>query len=182
MNAVKSDLNTISENMVKSGTSVEEKWSSLKEQIIETANKHIPRKTLKEKYNIPWLTRSIKKMMKKRSKLYNKARKTRLDQDWAKYRRVRNNIRRALDDAHEKYINDILNVDALKEKPKRFCRYIKSKKKDQLGISALRSNKGLVTEGKGKAELLSEQYTCIRAYSLMRILMNFQPFLQKLHN
>jgi hypothetical protein len=100
-------------------------------------------------------------MMKKRSKLYNKARKTRLDQDWAKYRRVRNDIRTALDDAHEKYINDILNVDALKEKPKRFWSYIKSKKKDHVGISALRSNKGLVTEGKGKAELLSEQYKSV---------------------
>ena len=64
MNAVKSDLNTISENIAKSGTSVEEKWRSLKEQIIETAKKHIHRKTLKEKYNIPWLPRSIKKIMK----------------------------------------------------------------------------------------------------------------------
>ena len=79
----------------------------------------------------------------------------------AKFRRVRNDIRRALDDAHEKYINDIRNVDVLKEKTKRFGSYIKSKKKDQVGISALRSNKGLATEEKEKAELLSEQYKSV---------------------
>jgi len=47
--------------------------------------------------------RGIKKDMKKHKKLYNKAKRSRLESDWSAYRHARNLVNSRLKEAHNNY-------------------------------------------------------------------------------
>ena len=59
--------------------------------------------------------------------------------------------------AQDQYIANTLDC-ALKEKPKKFWSYIKSKKQDQLGIPPLNVNRKVLTDTISKAEALSNHF------------------------
>ena len=51
--------------------------SNIMERITDLANKHIPNKTVKiHSSDLPWLTNSIKRLMRKRKRLYDKYKKS----------------------------------------------------------------------------------------------------------
>ena len=57
----------------------------------------------------------------------------------------------------DQYITNSLDC-ALKEKPKKFWSYIKSKKQDQIGIPPLNGNGKVLTDSTSKAEVLSNHF------------------------
>ena len=57
----------------------------------------------------------------------------------------------------DQYITNSLDC-ALKEKPKKFWSYIKSKKHDQIGIPPLNGNGKVLTDSTSKAEVLSNHF------------------------
>ena len=58
--------------------------------------------------------------------------------------------------AQDQYIKNSLD-SALKEKPKKFWSYIKSKKQDQIGIPPLNGNDKVLTDSTSKPEVLSNR-------------------------
>ena len=58
--------------------------------------KYIPQKNINGRWNVPWLTNSIKRMTRKRQRLYNKARSTDNPGDWKKFKEMRKCIRKQL--------------------------------------------------------------------------------------
>ena len=70
-----------------------------------------------------------------------------------------------MNEAHGNYIRSILNIEDNCETStkqslgKKFWKYIKSRKKDNMGISPLKNESGEeVIDSKGKAEILNQQY------------------------
>ena len=57
--------------------SVDENYNFLTETaVLEVMKEHFPQKKLGSRWNVPWMTSSIKLMIRKKQKLYNKARKS----------------------------------------------------------------------------------------------------------
>ena len=56
----------------------------------------------------------IKRLLQTRRRAFNKAKITNKEIDWERFRNVRNNIRRDLVRAQDKYIMGILNTDNLR--------------------------------------------------------------------
>ena len=52
-----------------------ENWMIIKENIFKIINKHIPMRTIKGKTDVPWITLKIKRMIKKRGRIYKSLRK-----------------------------------------------------------------------------------------------------------
>ena len=82
---------------------IETNWESLKnndidiyatnltDKISELAQKNIPNKTVKIRQSDPtWLTSEIKKMIRKRKRLYNKFKRSKSHSDFEKYKQIRN--------------------------------------------------------------------------------------------
>ena len=82
---------------------IETNWESLKnndidiyasnitDKISELAKKNIPNKTVKIRQSDPtWLTSEIKKMIRKRKRLYNKFKRSKSHSDFEKYKQTRN--------------------------------------------------------------------------------------------
>ena len=98
--------------------------------------KHVPSKLSKGKRSLPWITADIKRKMRKRDKLFSKARKTSLSADWKAYKAYRNNVTKPVRNSHHSYINDVIGNN-LTQNPKSFWSYVKLNKTENLGYSAL---------------------------------------------
>ena len=159
MNAVRNDLKTNFDNYLANvdfSKSIDENYQFFKETITTVVNQHIPKKKLSSRWNLPWLTNSIKRMVRKKQRLYNKAKRTKNATVWKKFKNVRKQIKKQLATAHDDYVADLLSFpqDSNTSKPvptKRFWSYIKSKKSHDVGIAPLKDNGVEITDSIGKA-------------------------------
>lgn len=51
-------------------TSVEENWNYFTEAVLRVMDTCIPKKILKKKADVPWMTREIKRMIRKKKRIY----------------------------------------------------------------------------------------------------------------
>ena len=120
-------------------TSVEANWLSFKHAIDEAMRKYIPQKTCKSTNDLPWLTYSIKKMMKQRKRLYKLARSLQTEEAWSNYRKLKNKITNSIRESHNNYQNNLFLQDG-ELNHKQFWRYIKCARKDHTGVALLNVN------------------------------------------
>ena len=146
--------------------SVNDMWFKFKTGFVEAVERFIPSKMTKTKFSVPWIDVTIKRFVKKRNKLYLRARKSK-DPDYRiHYKRFRSHVQKVLRDAYWKNVsniftfeNDSSDPDTTKpEKIKKFWSFIKSLKKDAFGITSLRENGILKTDAKGKADICIRQF------------------------
>jgi hypothetical protein len=55
---------------------IEGYWTTFKSHLINAMNQYIPSKTLTSRWNIQWINQSIKKMIRKKERLYKAAKST----------------------------------------------------------------------------------------------------------
>ena len=84
--------------------SVDQNWQELKQAISDVVLKHVPHRTVRTRNCLPWIAKPIKKDMKKRKLLYNKAKTSNFHGDREAYRRVKNEINVKLKAAHNTYV------------------------------------------------------------------------------
>ena len=128
--------------------SVNDMWVKFKTGFEEAVERFIPSKMTKTKYSVPWIDLMIKRLVKKRNKLYLCARKSKDPDVKIHYKRFRAHVQKVLRDAYWKYVsniftfeNDSSDPDTPKpEKIKKFWSFVKSLKKDAFGIASLREN------------------------------------------
>lgn len=144
--------------------SVNENWNMFKLIVLDSMNRFIPTKKLSTRNNLPWMTRHIHRLIRKKQRLYNKAKKTQNNQDWAVFRKLRTHVKTELTAAYHNYIDSMLDVECNEERsiPKKFWSYVKNIRKDFVGIPSLKDhNNHLVSSSKGKADILSKQYQTV---------------------
>ena len=121
-------------------------------------NNNIPNKEIKSRNNIPWVKRKERKMLKKRQRLYKQARKT---NKWTNYRTFQKECKRHLRKAEWNYVSTNI-IDGLNNNnTKPFWKYVKSKRQESGGIAPLKKGTNLISDSKGKAELLLNQFKSV---------------------
>ena len=127
--------------------SVNDMWVSFKSEVIVTFERSIPTKMTKTKYSLPWIDISIKRLLRKRDKLYFCARKSSSSEVKSHYKRFRANVQKDIRDSYWKHISNIFSFETASadpdsprknEKVKRFWSFVRSLKKDAFGITTLR--------------------------------------------
>ena len=103
----------------------------------------------KTKYSSPWIDSSIKRLIKRRDRLYFRARKSSSPDIKSHNKRFRAHVQKVIRDAYWKHISGIFSFDTDRadpdcprknEKAKKFWSFVKSLKKDAFGINSLREN------------------------------------------
>ena len=103
----------------------------------------------------------MKRKIRKKQKLHQNAKQTNLKSDWENYRILKRTTQKECRNAHWKYVNESL-LNCLEEgKNKSFWKYIKSKRNDSVGVSALRKNGQLHQDSKSKADILNDQFKSV---------------------
>ena len=80
---------------------------------------------------LPWINQNIKRQMRQRKKLYNKAKHLQSEESWQDYRNIKNNITRFIRESHRKYQNNMFSDNGSVNK-KKFWRYVKTLRRDIL--------------------------------------------------
>ena len=89
-----------------------------------------------------WLSQDIKSEMKKPKKLYDKAKRTQLPEDWRAYRLTRNTVNVLLNTAHKNYCANLFTESFQNNNNKQFWSYIKRIQKDHSSVSSLTVDSG----------------------------------------
>ena len=141
--------------------SVEDNWDLLADHLKTTQEKHIPTKLTSTRYNVPWINGDVKKMIRKKRRMYNKSKRTGKSEHKAAYKLFQNKTRDELRKAHWTYVNGIL-LDGLEQGDvKPFYSYVKSQQQDNQGVSPLRERGQLYSDAPSKARILSEQFKSV---------------------
>ena len=106
----------------------------------------------------PWIRGNVKRALRKKARLYKKAKSTK---NWAKYRQYQRECKREIRRAEWNYVNKTISESLKENNHKPFWNYVKTKKEDNIGVSPLKSGNHLITDGKGKAEKLINQFQSV---------------------
>ena len=91
--------------------SVNDMWVSFKSEVLEAIQMFIPTKMTKTKYSLPWIDSSIKRLIRKRDKLYFRARRSSSPDIKNHYKQFRAHVQKAIRDAYCKHISNIFTLD-----------------------------------------------------------------------
>ncbi|KAK3092122.1 hypothetical protein FSP39_025385 [Pinctada imbricata] len=118
-------------------TDAEASWTALKQGISECLDLEIPSKLTSKRHNLPWLGRKLINRIRKKHKLFQKAKQSQKKEDWDKYRLHKSSTQRDIRRAHWEYVNKTLTDSLEQGNNKSFWKYIKSKRTDSIGIAGL---------------------------------------------
>ena len=136
--------------------------------IQEAIDKFIPQKMSKTKRHLPWVSRSVKRLMNKRDRAYKKAKRTGKPEHLRIYKQLRNvNVKR-LRITHAKYLNEVIgglspadHDHTLINGAKRAWSYVKLLLAESTGIPTLFWNNAVCATDSAKVEALREQYESV---------------------
>ena len=163
MTQLRSDISTFQAEFLSPdpySNSVQENWDKFKQAINNAITTNIPQTMSKPNKELPWITSNIKKQMKQRKKLYNKARRLQTEEAWHNYHSIKNNITNLIREAHSKYQNKMFSNNG-GINYKKFWRYVKTIRKDTHGIAPLKVKGSLVYHSKDQAEILNKQFQSV---------------------
>ena len=141
--------------------SVEDNWSLFKDMIISAMDRFIPSRQTKTRHSLPWITPKIKRGIRRRQRLYNKAKKGGTETSWREYKQCKHNIQTSIRQAHSAHVSHLLEETLLTKNSKPFWHYIKSRKQDNAGISPLKRRGVLVSDNVEQADILNEQFQSV---------------------
>ena len=111
--------------------------------------------------NLPWFTSKLKRMCRKKQRLYNTAKKHNNKQNWAAYTSLKTETLKATRKSRREHINDILQTGLEKGDSGPFWRYIRSQRQDNTGIAPLKAGGKLHPDSTSKAEILNTQFKSV---------------------
>ena len=114
-----------------------------------------------KRHNLAWLTKTEKKLISKKHKLYQRAKQTGSKELWERYKLHKRKTQRAVRQAHWTYVNSVLNTSLESGNSKPFWSYVKSKRNDNIGVSGLKKGGTLYQESKEKANILNDQFKSV---------------------
>ena len=140
--------------------SVEENWNFLHLYCLKIIENHVPVKLVGTRSHLPWLTSPLWRLIRKKQRVYNKAKKYNKPEAWSEYKLLKNQAKHLLCCHHNECLSNIMSLNTSNKKP--FWHYVKSKRQDISGISTLSSSTGTVaSEPSEKAQIFSEHFKSV---------------------
>ena len=150
-------------------TDVESLWTEFRDKISEGTSSFVPSKRIKGKNKLPWVNINIKRLIRKRDKLYHKQRKSNKQEDIQHYKNIKHLVQRKMRQAHNTYIDSILGImeshiadnevsPTQTYVPKKLFTLLKHAKRDSCGVSPLKEGGNLCSLPTEKANILNRQF------------------------
>ena len=166
---LKDYLQNFQETFTQNATtlSVDDAWKKLKEAIVTAMDKFIPVKTISSaKHSLPWITHQIKSEIKKRNRLFKVAAKSSSIEDRQRYLKQKHFTQNLIRKSYWRHIESSISPTNKEEEPKNsihksFWTHIKAHKRDRSGTAPLKENGTLISDAKGKANILNRQYQSV---------------------
>ena len=149
------EYSVLNENMT-----VNDRWNIVTAKVTDIINTCVPHVFTSSRHNLPWFTKNLKKLCKRKQRLYNKAKKTRNQDDWQEFCDIRKTVHKELRAARVSHISQFLTT-SITDKPKSFWTFISKLRQDNQGIGDLHVGGSIVSDDSLKAEALNEQFNSV---------------------
>ena len=145
----------------------QEMWDTTEEGLKAIIKIHIPSKLVRAYKSPPWFNSNLKRAFQERNAASRRWVKRKNHEDELTFRNLKSKAQKLWREAKSLYINDIFGNNEADEdaydtmRPqtlKKFYSYVKSLKKDASGTSPLKRDGVLISDSKGKADILNQQY------------------------
>ena len=131
--------------------------------------------------DLPWMNGNLRKLVRKKSRLYRKARKT---NNWTKYNEFQKTCKVAIRRAEQDYGNNNIKTGLENNNVKPLWRYIKGQRNDNVGVSPLKEEGKIHSDSQSKASILLRQFSSVftkTAYKVMpRVRLRVRGSLNKI--
>ena len=160
---LKDDINQLTTtyfHMNPNSKDISENWNFFRNNLTSLVDRNIPSRNTKAKVHLPWITREIIRMQRKRNKSHKKAKRTGRNRDWERFRELRRQASKAAAKSYTDYLNNHIG-ESLKTNPKQFWSFIKANKRECIGIPTLQTNGQIITNDRDKANTLNNQFSSV---------------------
>ena len=110
MNALREELYTLlGDNIKISEMNVEQLWSKFKISLYKLhVNKHIPHKLSKKRSGLPWINQNIRKLIRKRDKLYKLCKVSFSETKYNDFKSLKHHVQKEIRSAYWLYTNHLI--------------------------------------------------------------------------
>ena len=153
------EVSKISEDFIKKDinpTTTECLWNEFKERVHLAVSNNIPTKMVSGNKPPPWINQKLKRQYKQKQRAYNAKKNNPSPEAEQRFNDLRNKIKKESRKRKRQYIHD-----TTLESSKPFYSFIKSMRTDNCGIQALKDHNQLISDNKGKAQLLNDQFRSV---------------------
>ena len=168
---IKADILRLSEDIIPNSQnmSTQQMWNKIESGLQEIIETRIPSKKIKGFKDPPWWTHDLKLLFSKRNAAYRKWIKSSSFEDELLFHELKTEAQKAWRQAKNRYTSSIFHdqedeyapAPQAKQPMKKFWGYIKSLKKDASGTAPLKQDGVLVSDTKGKSNILNKQYASV---------------------
>ena len=150
---------TLTDDAVEKST-VNTLWNNFKDAILKSIEKHVPSRMSKNSSQLPWVHSSHIRMIRRKHRIYNKAKKSNNASDWTQFRDLRRTTDRSIRKARSQFLCDVgESLESGDSKP--FWRFIKNSRQNFSGVAALNTVKGVAISAVEKANALNDQFKSV---------------------
>ena len=132
-------------------------WEFLHSVLLEATNL-VPVKMARHRKDAPFITRRIKRCLRKRNRKYAKARESGSATDWDDYTRFSKEVKGEIRLAKNRFFNNLLEKN-MRVDSRRFYKLVNTKRVDKTGIPSLSVGSRLYHDPLEKAELLNSTFS-----------------------
>ena len=156
-------------------------WNKTEAGLQEIIHTHIPTRNIKGYKDPPWWTHDLKQLFMKRNAAYRKWIKSKNFLDELTFRELKTEAQKAWREAKDTYANSIFDdqedgyTQQNRQPMKKFWGYVKSLKKDASGTAPLKQEGVLVSDAKGKSNILNRQYASVFTEEDVTIIPDLGP-------
>jgi len=149
--SMKAELETVDWATEMRSKTAGEMWNILRRKVGETVHKHVPTRIVRGRGRPVWLTKEIIAAVRRKQRLWKKAKKGRCVED---YEAADREVKRMIRNAKRNFEKRLAGDNGGNSRP--FYAYIKRKTKSRPGIGPLKNEKKeTITDYQGMAELLN---------------------------
>ena len=139
---------------------INQMWEEFKNHIHKLLEKYIPQRTIKHQHGYPWITTELRRMIRKRDRLYNKIKKmgnTKMRND---YKHLKHLVQKETRKSYWDYISNIIAPDD-KPNPEKFFSFLKATRKETTGVPPLKHQGKTSKDTIDKANALNNQFQSV---------------------
>ena len=91
-------------------TDIEANWSTFRDILIQARDKFVPNKKSSIRHNLPWYNQRLRRLGKRKQRLYKKAKKSKNNEDIRIFKNCRSEFSKLLKAARRDYFLDFLEL------------------------------------------------------------------------
>ena len=129
-------------------------WNEISNGISNIMNTHVPSKMSSTRFSLPLI------LKRRKQRYYNRARNSRTEHDWQKYKDCKRKMQSNCRKAYAEYMSSIVCADYQNGNRKKLWSYVKSLRRD-CGVAPLKNDGVMYTENNAKANILNQQFSSV---------------------